>query len=643
MNIIDTYTLARTKLRTRRVRTGLVMFVSALLFGVLCLGVLVLAGIENSASRLMDRSASGRYIVTGHEQIDYGLQGQIYENPEVINEAIKRHEALVAEKTAFAKKLDIDYDPKSEIPPYSIHDAKTNIRTLNYESNISAREAGDEWLAKHRTKRSLDDFKKFADPYNPSAYYSVNHLATIDGQATEMANGQENLALEHQPEQSSPMSYMPDDYASAMLVPQALVSNYLSSQHSWSADSGRIPVIVTQKRAETLTGLTAPKKEAPATEKLDYASKLRQAAIGKTFDLCYRNKASSDTIQQAKDIKKEMAAEANNKDYKKPSLIYGLPDPASCGEALIIEDKRSGFEKSYMSKRQEFEQKFGNHQPPMSQKLTYQIVGVAPNTYAETGGGFSIGISEMLDMIFMPQGFRFAVPAEMYQQLPASLGLDKIFGTDATGQRDMFMGAGGQYYVEFSSAEDARSFIKNESCQYGGMGECLPKDKWFMLMPHGSNSIALDDASRYARIGLLWAGGFIMIFAAVIAGLTIGRTIADSRRETAVFRAIGFRRQDVSSIYVAYTSLLSFGVMLRAVLLGLLGALIIDRLYWVDTTARLKLLLGIGDGDVEFHFYDWSPLLLLVLASIFASALLGAAIPLIRNMRRNPINDMRDE
>ncbi len=71
----------------------------------------------------------------------------------------------------------------------------------------------------------------------------------------------------------------------------------------------------------------------------------------------------------------------------------------------------------------------------------------------------------------------------------------------------------------------------------------------------------------------------VVIIASLVMAGNIGKIIADSRRETAVFRALGAKRFDITQIYLSYTFMVCLLVALFALLLGLFGAYYIDSKY----------------------------------------------------------------
>lgn len=69
----------------------------------------------------------------------------------------------------------------------------------------------------------------------------------------------------------------------------------------------------------------------------------------------------------------------------------------------------------------------------------------------------------------------------------------------------------------------------------------------------------------------------VVLLAAVIMWITVGRAIADGRHETATFRAIGFKRGDIATVYILYTVILFILVAIFAAGIGYLGAYIANR------------------------------------------------------------------
>ncbi|HRC28058.1 MAG TPA: ABC transporter permease [Candidatus Saccharimonas sp.] len=642
--ISDATLLAFTKLKTRKVRTFFTIVVAGLLFSGVFAVLLISQGFFQSADAFSKQAMVGRYIVSAQDASIFTTSSGFDEatNPELIEKAKVAYEKLISDKKRESKRLGIAYDPSTDRSPIIDSPYESGKKMLDSGSMI-AQQVLSEYSANNKAKATINMLTAAAKPYGAKAFYETHSLAPKYGAIVEMKQGKEvfDVATKPIPAESSPMGNIPSDTDEMTLAAKSLVQLHLMKDQVWQPTSGHIPVVVTEKRAATLLKYPAPKADAPALERLNYAKELRKRAAGLTFVMCYRNSVSQSQITQAVSTAKEIAANKTNKNYTKPSLVYGVPGDTSCAQAAVVSDTRSADEKSYTAKENEFRRLFNEQVDPVQQKITFEVVGIAPNSFMDTmtDGTFSIGVGEMLSSMLASQTFRFSIPEEMYNQLP-----NKEQYADILSQQQQFgLQINAQMYAEFADAESARQFMKKESCTFGMSGKCEPVEKKFMLSSFGSNSIAIEEAKKVVDNVIVVFTLIVMAIAGLIAGLTIGRTIADGRRETAVFRAIGFKRLDISQVYVTYTLLLCVGIILVSFGIGYGVALIIDNLNWVNATVAAQMSLGITDSQTQFHFIGMSVKLLWVVAAIAAAGLLGMALPLLRNVRRSPIRDMRDE
>ena len=165
-----------------------------------------------------------------------------------------------------------------------------------------------------------------------------------------------------------------------------------------------------------------------------------------------------------------------------------------------------------------------------------------------------------------------------------------------------------------------------------------------MLQTYGSASLAIDEFQAGFRKVQLIAAGIIGVIAAVILMGMIGRIIADARKETAVFRALGASRLSISQIYLVYTLYLGILTVLIALVLGFGIALFVDSKLSPDASITMALLFNASDLAKQFHFYGLDFIDVgIISASIIGAALLGSLIPIAHNVRRNPIKDMRED
>ena len=81
-----------------------------------------------------------------------------------------------------------------------------------------------------------------------------------------------------------------------------------------------------------------------------------------------------------------------------------------------------------------------------------------------------------------------------------------------------------------------------------------------------------------------------------------------------------------------------------SVIIGTAAAFAVDHFYGSTLTDTAVTAFGIIDDAPRFSLFNLaSPLLFVVIGSIFIISIIASIQPLIRNVRRSPIRDMRDE
>ena len=425
-----------------------------------------------------------------------------------------------------------------------------------------------------------------------------------------------------------------------MFRSQLLKPFMLQNQSLEIGDDGSVPVIAPYTAVEQAVGLKPLPATAKSKERLARLKEVREKAAGYKFDVCYRNQASNDQIQQAQQQQQEIAANKSKKDYQVPDLVYDLP-AQTCGPAVVTRDKRSAQQKKYDANLALFNKKFGQADPE-SKILRLRIVGI--NTDVSTGS--SISVTEIFRSILSSSlGQGWASPIELTEENPT---ITKIFNANSDG-------AGRTLYAEFENSAQVEKIMKEQACepdfsvQFNAVGnqpykKCLDQGKYFGFSAFGSSSVAIDQFRRGFDKVFLIVGIAISVIAAIILMGTIGRIIADSRRETAVFRAIGAKRRDIAQIYLIYTIAVALLIALTSTVFGFLISQFIDNRYSSSVTVDALVAFNISDLTQEFSMSSlYAKGILYITGLIIAAALLASLLPLLNNLRRNPIKDMRDE
>ena len=627
IGIRDAFTLAYTKLRTRRIRTMVTVVIASLLFGVIALALFVLQGATGSLQKFTAGTLSERYLA----MVSYSPEH--YPGPDTPESVKKRaqeiYDQLIIDKKSAAKKLGIEYDSATEQQP--INDIGDDLSFLN-PASPAATQAFNEYVATFPSAK--EEVDRVVASYGPIKTYPVVQSSIADGRLKPIVDGKEDFTTD--PEPSNDMSQMTIDFGWSY-IDESVVRPFMlgAEQIARQSDTSAIPVIAPFNQVEKALGLKRLPNSATPEEKLDRLRYVKAHAEQATYVSCYRNSVSQQQINEALRVAKEIDQNKSNKDYQKPSLIYGLPSAGECAAATVVRDVRTTSEKQLAAKYSQFSAQFGQATEPVQRKLTFRVVGISPNGLsAESFSGVDGLLTTIAGSTLEGQ---WVVPQQLFDAMPDSKELASLIRPvvqDATTfNYDM-----DRRLVEFSSVAELKRFVDGMGCS---MMYCEPgkvSANYF-----GSNAVLVEDIRKQAVQVLQYAALVVAFIATLILMGMIGRVIGDSRRETAVFRAIGATRSDIRSIYTLYTVMLTIIVAIVSLVLGLLAAWWIEAKFAGDFTVRAHLIYTFADDALRFSMigFWWTALLALV-GLIVLSGLVGMLLPLARNLARSPIKDMRD-
>lgn len=643
IGIRDTFTLAFTKLRTKPFRLVVTVLLAGLLFGVLVAASLVMTGALRSVASFREDGLTNRHIVAVHPRIIDGDVKDITRNPELINEVKRRYEALVEEKIAEAKRLGIRYTQASDQPPYSEMLDGGGDRLRFSDPNGITQKLLEERFG---DMPALDDvrLRETAKEYGAIDIYTGRAYTIAPGSALiSLKNGNEQFSEKFSEESAANMGLGTIDTGTFVEPSQVTRDFMLPNNAGWQPSSGTLPLILPQNKIQQLLNMPAPSKDANARDKMQHLVQLREKAANATVKMCYRNNASLALIQQTVTQQKEMKAGEGREDYVKPTVMYELPDASKCENPQIVSDTRTAEEKRQTDNQAIFDKKFGLTTDPKSYFVTFKVVGISPRQSTSPNDTNKMeSLDDVVTNLLTTSGVGQAVPSELYDQLPNKADFADIldytplywFGNEDNARR----------YIEFANATDAQRFTREQGCTTQPAGECLPVNHPYQIMSQFSNSAAIDDIQRTARQWFYYAAIGTAILAVIIMWIAIGRTIADGRRETAVFRAVGFKRFDIASVYLLYTGMLTLLVTLFAAGIGYAVAYVLNQRYAADLTVQAQYGFGALDLSKEVSLIgaDYTQLGL-VLAVCIATGFVSVIVPLLRNVRRNPLKDMREE
>lgn len=645
IRIHEAAALAYTKLKTRKVRLIITVTISCLLFSGLAAASLVFRGAFKGVDDFSKEGFGSRYIVGGSLQ-NFG-DFDILNNQELVSQAVIANKDLLARKKAEAARLEIPFDAAAEPLPYSEVDNGQGKQKMLDSMHPVGRKILSDYKATHPTP-GLPELKKLAEPYGPSAFYESKEigLGNPDYTIKVLKDGKEDFS----PQQNNgggPFTRGTESFTTGwQLISGSLLQPFmLPAANQEVGTDGSLPVVAPYTAVEQLLSLQPLAGNASPSEKLERIREVRSKANSITFSVCYRNQTSYTSVDQANQLQQELVRNKDKKDFQKPSLISDLPK-TPCGPVEVVRDVRTADEKKLTTKQEQFRQIFGE-EPVTSQTLKLRVIGIAP----DPPDFAAFGVSQIFASILTSSvGSGWFTPLEAKSDPSV---LNKIF--TPSGVNGGFMQTPAAL-VEFPDAQKAAAFIEQQNCQpefgpganfsspSGPFEKCIKEGKPFSLAPFGSSSLAIVEIKKGFNKFFKIAATVIAIIAAIIMMGTLGRIIADSRRETAVFRAIGAKRLDIAQIYLTYSIMLSLLVVGLALLIGLILASIADARYAPDLTVQALLAYNAQDLTRELHLYAFElrDMAYLVGFTLLAG-LSSAVLPLLNNLRRNPIQDMRDE
>lgn len=635
IHLRDSLTLAYTKYRTHKVRTGITVGVAGILFGVIFGGVFIAQGVIESVERFNKEGLADRSLVEVSKYDSYTFDTYEHaEDSDFIAEVWQAHNEKIAMKTAAAKKYGIAYDAKTEDPSPLEIDQDSGKERISESALTSALVLSIAQKRKDEHYKPLD-INEFIKPYTSAKILEASsRVQPSSGWLLPMEDGKEKV-LKDRYDQFRYYMGGNEDAPIIQVLDESVTTPFIVDSKG-SVPDGELPGIVSFKYAEKLLGLKPLGTDSTNEQKLARLQEVRSRIDEITASFCYRNQASQNLVGQATSQKQEIERNKNNKEYAAPSLLYSLPPEDSCGAVTISKDARTEIEKRTAENLVSYQKEIGEYiGDPVQHKVTLRAIGLS----GDAMDGMSSGAGDMVKSLlgsWLGYGALWTIPAGMLSDTPPGVRPVEVFGSVTSGnagvKNDFF--SADNYLVEFSDKAEARDAVRRSEWGAGGIS----------ATPFGSGVLIVDQFKEWFQTALLWALGIVGGIALIILASLIGRMVSDGRRESAVFRAIGARRTDIASIYGMYAFLLSLRVALFALVLGLILSVGAEMKLSADATTSAKLAYAAVDMDKSFHFIGINSWYIpVMIAVIVLTGLLASIIPILLGARRNPISDMRDD
>lgn len=678
IGFIDTVTLAVAKLKTRRIMMFITVLVAGLMFSVLFASALVISGTLDSVARF-DKASDQSFLVQVNS-FDYLKQQHLdsfdEDNKQAKAEAEHHYQLFIQEQKALAKKHKRNFDEKSIKHPltkYQFSGGNVHYQ-YNYDSPVVERillERQKKFVAE--ADNNLAGLKKRATPFHPVNFYQtsghgnmIQELKFIQGDKEDLFN---NPDQDSQKDNSIDTSVRTSNYRfeeSIVMKNLILPANKLRQQHPQA-----VPVVISAEEAQKLFGEKLNIAEIPTNneQRLKWIEEARTKLNGQTYQVCYRNSAEQKLLDEA--MSQHIVKEKSNSDTElpKPKILYNLPTTA-CGRVTIKEDRRTKDEKKQDEAQLALDKQQGLDQDPIAEILTFQIVGIFPPINSRDHNN---GVTGLLNHLLNNQIYPGAVvPIDFYRKLSNKVRLDQVFFPKVPNNKlassgQFLRNAGfGPVVVEFNNYQDATNFMDFiNGAQYrdhiasdqglAGLFFGSPKDYYknktvdtskyrFFATTHGRDFGTLEFIKQKSRLWVLIIIAIISSVAAIILSLTMARVMSDSRHETAIFRAVGARRGDIAKVYLSYSLIIAIRIIIVSMVIGLIISLVINAKTTSDLTVQAKLGYGLFNQDLDFKLFGINLVWLGVLSlAIIVMSLVAVLPPMLRNVVRNPIKDIKDQ
>lgn len=633
IRLSDAFVLAYTKLRVHRIRTGVAVGVSGLLFGLIAAVIIVAQGVFSSVDNFSEVGLNNRTIlnITRAGGAMSFNEYDMRDDPEFVAEVDAAHKEMIAQKTAAAKKYGITYTASLEDPSPIIVDPQTKLRVIKDSA------LGDSVVQKLANAKRAADYTPFDINGYVKKYDSAKVIQTYQpiqpssGLLSYMKDGKEQF------KQNANQSYTQETQPPSLMVLDGSLSKPFVTDATFDASKGEIPVIIPYSAAEKLLDLKKQNADTPQQERLDRIQQVRDRIGEVTAKYCYRNNASQALLARAIAQADEIKQGASDKTYVKPALIYTVPSESDCGAIGISADTRSAAQKKQDAQQVLYEKEIGTYVgEPEQHLITVRGVGIS----SELGTSGQASVAEMTQALFSSWlGYgTWTIPGDLLAKVPVESRPDSIFNAKVEAGSSQYFYGYESYLVEFTNKEQARDLMK-----VGGMfGGGSSGDVY--TSPFGSGILLVDELKTMFSAVLLWVLAVVGGVAIIILASLIGRTVSEGRRESSIFRAIGASRLDIGSIYGTYVVLLALRVILFSAVLAIVLGLTVEILFWKEATLGAQLAYASSDVTKEFHLFSLaSPYLLWIAGVILAASVLASIIPILLGARRNPIKDMRND
>lgn len=653
--------LAKSKFHTKRRLTILSLSIASILLGVLMTLTVISHGLITNLNKYVKKAGGEKYQVSVRAIIPSDISSSFDNLDHTTIDNIRLFEKQYrTTKAEQYRLLGLKYNESEDAPAlrFSQFASKGEPEKYRVEFDDSSPIAKklinrkyEEWAktAKNKTRDLLSTVKKYGKPLYYSNYGAYkNYLNQNNSQI--IINNRERLSNWVDNKSMYSGNSLKRSYFAG--VNDKLVEKYITYHGKLKG----IPVVASVYDVADLFGDQLHVDRKPPNgnaARAEWLKEVQHKANGFTYQVCYRNavertvltkiqQASNDTSNEKIDNREGASADGEGLYYRLPTI--------PCGDIVAVADRRTVEQKNNDLLQNIANKKLGIATDPRHRLITMQIVGIS-NEKEDPTVMVNNNIFDMARSVLKSSpgfGGTTLVPNKLYLSTPNDARVDNLDSEDLTldavaGLSDSTSKQFPYGMLEFSSAEQARKFLANETCNISNPN-C---GKAYEASQYGVNFLVLDDLINGVNriISIIFV--VVASLVAIIIWLTISRIISESRRETAVYRAVGAKRADIVLVYLSYTIMLALIIIafafIIATILSAVVAYMATPYLLVAAQASFGIIGSISTVSlVELNDYVLVMMLWMALL-IVAISVLSAIQPIVRNMRREPANDLAVE
>ena len=608
--------LANTKFRIHRIRLSLGIIFSSLLLSVLAIVAVLFLTVPTQLSAFFDGNILSKYLVYAkqpHQTLDNS-------NPEVIKLAKQYYEAekIDAKNKLQAAGLNFS-DGILENPIQKYQDGTEYVATYTKSGQKALEDYYDKTLAHY----SLADLTKLSTDIISTATYES--YRPINGKLFSLQGGENLKTVLGEREYHATIEDAANDIQ--LVNDNPITDKFLIENYALNQDE--IPIIISYQTAAELLNQDLETQNIDA--RYNSQKQIRASINQNSFSMCFRNDASINDITSAL---------TDSQDAK---VKYAVNN-GECQGTSIKQDNRTNAEKQADLQNQQALKLLGA-ETAKQQIVKFRVIGLYESTNYSTylEGGLTLkNVPSMLSDTNFPFASFLVLKDKLsaqQQELLASI-YEKTNGVSALESGNE------QYMLEFKDYASAKAYIDNHNSGDPNRADVkfsgTSTEKPFSLSLAGGQSIIIAEVKKQASRLLAICVAIIAIICAIIVYLILNRTLLDSRKETAIYRAIGYTRKDIFDVYAWYVIRYAVTVSLIAIVISTIVMSIAQVLFAPEITVYLNTLFRTNQ-EISFSFAIFDPRSWLLVPFTIIICLIASILPLAPNTRRSIAKDLRAE